>query len=91
MAHAKIAAAGTVAALDRCRDMGSPANQPEPVLTTGADAPMTAEQVALLRRLAHEAFDFEAFSEHLTQGEAVRRIATLQAKLALQGEPPHTQ
>ena len=52
---------------------------------------MTVEQKALLRQLAHEAYDFEAFGEHLTQSEAARRIATLQAKLKLQGEPPHTQ
>ena len=63
----------------------------EPTLATGADAPMSAEQAELLRRLAHEAFDFEAFSERLTQSEAARRIATLQAKLRLQSEPPHTQ
>jgi len=69
--------------------MGS--SDKEPTLTTGADAPMTAEQEALLRRLAHEAYDPEAFGEHLTQSEAARRIATLQAKLKLQGEPPHTQ
>lgn len=66
-------------------------NEPEPVLSTGADLPMTVEQKALLRQLAHEAYDFEAFGEHLTQSEAARRIATLQAKLKLQGEPPHTQ
>jgi len=52
---------------------------------------MTPEQGALLRRLAHDARDFEAFGEHLTQAEAARRIATLQAKLKLQGHPPHTQ
>ena len=62
----------------------------EPTLATGADAPMSAEQAPLLRRLAHDAFDIEAFGEHLTQSEAARRIATLQAKLKLQGEPPHT-
>jgi hypothetical protein len=66
-------------------------NDPEVVLTTGADAPMTAEQAAVLRRLAHDAYDLEAFGEHLTQSEAARRIATLQAKLKLQGEPPHTR
>lgn len=63
----------------------------EPTLTTGADAPMTAEQAAELRRLAHDAFDLEAFGEHLTESEAARRIATLRAKLKLQGTPPHTQ
>ncbi|MGN6572769.1 MAG: DUF3072 domain-containing protein [Pseudolabrys sp.] len=60
-------------------------------MTTGPGDPMTPEQAALLRRLAEAAFDREAFGEHLTQGEAARRIATLQAKLKLQGEPPHTQ
>jgi hypothetical protein len=56
----------------------------------GTDEPMTAEQAALLRRLAHEAFDLDAFGEHLTRDEAARRIATLEAKLKLQDEPPHT-
>ena len=55
-----------------------------------ADAPMTAEQAALLERLARDAFEPEAFSPHLTRGEAQRRIATLNAKLKLHGEPPHT-
>jgi hypothetical protein len=65
--------------------------RPEPVLTTGPGDPMTPEQAALLRQLAEAAFDHQAFGEHLTQHEAARRIATLQAKLKLQGEPPHTQ
>ena len=52
---------------------------------------MTAEQASLLRRLSHEAYDLEAFGEHLTQSEAARRIATLEAKLKLQGTPPHTR
>lgn len=63
----------------------------EPTLSGGAGEPMTAEQTELLRRLAQEAYDPEAFSSHLTQSEAALRIATLQAKLALQSEPPHTQ
>ena len=71
-------------------DAASDKRDCEPSLATGADAPMSAEQAALLRRLAHEAFDLQAFGEHLTQSEAARRIATLQAKLKLQGEPPHT-
>ena len=66
-------------------------NRPEPTLTTGPGDPMTPEQAALLRRLAAAAFDHAAFGEQLTQAEAARRIATLQAKLKLQGEPPHTQ
>lgn len=67
------------------------ASQKEPTLTTGPGDPMTPEQAALLRRLAEEAFDHQAFGEQLTQDEAARRIATLQAKLKLQGTPPHTQ
>jgi hypothetical protein len=70
--------------------MGTTAN-PELTLTAAADAPMTAEQAALLKQLAHDAFDFEAYASHLSQSEAARRIATLQAKIKLQGEPPHTQ
>ncbi|MFN3657458.1 MAG: DUF3072 domain-containing protein [Pseudolabrys sp.] len=62
-----------------------------PTLSTGAGARMTAEQAAELKTLAHAAYDFEAFGPNLTQEEARRRIATLRAKLALQGEPPHTQ
>jgi hypothetical protein len=67
------------------------ASQKEPTLTTGPGDPMTPEQRVLLRQLAEEAFDLEAFGEHLTSDEAARRIATLQAKIKLQGEPPHTQ
>jgi hypothetical protein len=69
----------------------SPQDPPEPNLTTGADQPMTPDQAVLLRQLAEQAFDLQAFGEHLTQAEAARRIATLQAKLKLQSEPPHTQ
>lgn len=63
---------------------------PDLTLSTGAGASMTAEQAALLKRLAHDAYDVEAFDPHLTQAEAQRRIVTLQAKLKLQDEPPHT-
>jgi hypothetical protein len=58
--------------------------------TQDADAPMTAEQAALLERLARDAYEPEAFSPHLTRGEAQRRIVALNAKLKLQDEPPHT-
>ena len=64
---------------------------PDLSLAGGADDPMTPEQAALLRRLAHEAYDLEAFRAQLTRSEAERRIAVLQAKLKLQSEPPHTQ
>jgi hypothetical protein len=59
-------------------------------LNTGADAPMTEAQAARLKQLAHDAYDLEAFSPQLTQTEAALRIATLEAKLKLQDEPPHT-
>jgi hypothetical protein len=55
-----------------------------------ADGPMTAEEAALLKRLAGDAYEPEAFSAHLTRGEAQRRIVALQAKLKLQDGPPHT-
>jgi Protein of unknown function (DUF3072) len=64
--------------------------EPELTLNTGAEPPMTEEQAAVLKQLAHDAYDIEAFSPELTTGEAERRIATLKAKLKLQGEPPHT-
>ena len=61
-----------------------------PTLSTGADEPMSAEQMAELRRLALDAYEPEAFSRILTRSEAAQRIAMLQAKLKLQDEPPHT-
>ncbi len=65
-------------------------NEPEPALTIGADLPMSAEQAALLRRLAFDAYEPDAFGPHLMQAEAARRIAMLRAKLKLMDEPPHT-
>ena len=59
-------------------------------LSTGAGAPMTAEQATELKQLAEDAFEPDAFGPHLTQGEAAQRIAALKAKLTLQDEPPHT-
>ena len=54
-------------------------------------AQMTAEQAALLRKIAFDAYEPEAFSPNLTKAEAERRIDILKAKLKLMGEPPHTQ
>jgi hypothetical protein len=54
-------------------------------------AQMTAEQAALLRKIAFDAYEPEAFSPNLTKAEAERRIDMLKAKLKLMGEPPHTQ
>ena len=62
----------------------------DPTLNTGADAPMSGEQAAVLKELARDAYDLAAFNPHLTQTEAELRIATLKAKLKLQDEPPHT-
>jgi len=64
--------------------------RPKSILSTGPGARMTAEQSAPLRKLAFDGYEPEAFSERLTQDEAAKRIAMLQAKLKLMGEPPHT-
>jgi hypothetical protein len=50
---------------------------------------MTAEQAALLKKLAHEAYEPEAFKPNLSPTEAALRIAVLQAKLKLLDGPPH--
>ena len=60
-----------------------------PVLSV-TGAAMTADQAALLKQLAHDGYEPDAFSLHLTQAEAQRRIAMLTAKLKLLDEPPHT-
>ena len=52
---------------------------------------MSAEQAALLRMLAFDAYEPEAFRPNLTKVEAEQRIEVLQAKLKLMSEPPHTQ
>ena len=62
----------------------------KPTLGMGAGGRMTAEQKALLRQLAFDGYEPEAFSEQLTQDEAAKRIAMLQAKLRLMDGPPHT-
>jgi len=64
--------------------------RPEPILSTGGGVRMTVEQRTLLRQLARDGYEPEAFSEQLTQAEAATRIAMLQAKLKLMDEPPHT-
>ena len=55
-----------------------------------ADELMTAEQAAMLKRLAEAAYELDAFKPHLTRTEAEIRIAMLTAKLKLLDEPPHT-
>ena len=64
--------------------------KPDAILSTGADAPMSADQERTLRELAKDAREPEAFSRVLTRTEAARRIAVLKAKLKLMSEPPHT-
>jgi hypothetical protein len=61
-----------------------------PILSTGAGALMSTEQSMLLKQLAHDAYEPDAFAEHLTEADAERRIATLRAKLKLMDGPPHT-
>ena len=54
-------------------------------------ARMTPEQASLLRKLAFDAYEPEAFSPGLTRAEAERRIDVLRTKMKLMSEPPHTQ
>jgi hypothetical protein len=68
----------------------APDIRPGPAQTAGAEEPMTPQQAERLRHLAEEAFELDAFARHLTREEAARRIAVLEAKLRLLGEPPHT-
>lgn len=64
--------------------------RPDAILSAGADVPMTAQQERVLRELAKDALEPEAFSKALTQAEAAQRIAVLKAKLKLMSHPPHT-
>ena len=57
---------------------------------TSGDALMSDEQAACLKSLSEQAFEPEAFRRNLDGAEAARRIAALQAKLALMDGPPHT-
>jgi hypothetical protein len=67
----------------------SPKSRRKPQAMT-ADGLMTAAQAATLKRLAHDAYERDAFKLKLTRAEADIRIAMLTAKLKLLGEPPHT-
>ncbi len=51
---------------------------------------MTDKQAVLLRELAIDAYEPEAFRPNLTKAEAELRINVLKAKLKLMGGPPHT-
>ena len=54
------------------------------------DRPMTAAQAAMLKRLAEEAYELDAFKPNISRAEADIRIAMLTAKLKLLDGPPHT-
>ena len=66
---------------------GAPATNSD---NAGGEEPMTEPPTSLLRRLAEEALEPEAFSRQLSRAEAQRRIEALAAKLRLQDGPPHT-
>jgi len=67
-----------------------PGHQSDLSARAAENVPMTAEQAALLRQLALDAYELDACGPRLTQAEAKRRIATLAAKLKLLDGPPHT-
>jgi hypothetical protein len=52
--------------------------------------PMTDAQSSYLRTLSQQAYETDAFSEHLSMAEASKRIDILKAKLKLFDGPPHT-
>jgi len=56
-----------------------------------SDAMMSTEQAAVLRKLAFDAYEPDAFSPTLTSAEAEERIDVLRAKMKLMSDPPHTQ
>jgi hypothetical protein len=56
---------------------------------TDTVAVMTDKRAVLLRELAIDAYEPEAFRPNLTKAEAELRINVLKAKLKLMGEPPH--
>ncbi len=51
---------------------------------------MSDEQATRLKSLSEQALEPDAFKPGLDAAEAARRIAALQAKLALMDGPPHT-
>jgi hypothetical protein len=73
---------GTESKLYGCRGMAQ--------ATISAVDRMTDTQAALLRKLAFDAYEPEAFQPNLTQTEAEQRINALKAKLKLMDGPPHT-
>jgi len=58
------------------------------ILAIDDNEPMTPDQAVLLRQLAIEAYEADAFEERITRLDAELRIALLRAKLTRIGEPP---
>lgn len=58
--------------------------------SAACEEPMSEAQASYLKALAEQALEPDAFKPHLTEEEAARRIAALEAKLRLQDAPPHT-
>lgn len=73
-----------------CQRTMAAANSRRSPVRSAIGVAMTAEQAALLKQLAHDAYEPDAFKPRLTQAEVQRRIAMLTAKLKLLDEPPHT-
>lgn len=55
-----------------------------------SEAPMAEDQLKILKQLAQNSFELDAFDPNLTREQIEWRIAALKAKLILLDEPPHT-
>ena len=51
---------------------------------------MAEDQLKVLKQLAQNSFELDAFDPNLTREQIEWRIAALKAKLILLDEPPHT-
>lgn len=54
------------------------------------EPPMTTDQLKVLKQLAQNNYEIDAYSPNLTRDQIEWRIAALKAKLKLLDEPPHT-
>ena len=70
------------------RPLSSAENNPD--AWGSGDEPMTDARASYLRTLSQQAYEPDAFSEHLSAAEASKRIDILKAKLELFDGPPHT-
>ena len=55
-----------------------------------AEQPMAEDQLKVLKQLAQNSFELDAFDPNLTRDQIKWRIAALKAKLILLDGPPHT-